>query len=572
MKRLLAAALLALPLAGHSQSSSVPNLISYQSRVADASGTPIGAPTPVNRIVLFRIYDSAGGSARLYSEQQTVTIANGEFSVLLGSGTQIATDTGNTFSSFNAAVFGGATRFLGVTVDDGDGNPFNDPEMSPRQQIATTPFAFRSAVAESVALGGVGALSLANNSVGTAAIASAAITNEKLATNAVGTTQVADAAVTTVKIASDAIDSSKIADGSIALNDLSTALQASMPKPSFTYNQGLAANPGSHIFTIFPIDVSDLGVDGEVLVSYYGGNRAGILSGRIPAVFSGQVRVNMLTFTTGNGSMRYEGGFFSILSSSAGGALVAETAASSFVAKNEGPFPESNYAVTGNMNSTSMGTALIADPASSAVFFQSTAMFPRSITTLSGQGTTASPYSNASGGNFFGGTSTPLAMVAARWMGDGSFAGAAGITYTMPLIIITHYYPGSLLPVQVAAPFNADQANVSTNANAGGPTQTHTISSIATGTNKLTVTVPNPHVMQVGDTVVLASTTGVPAANGTFTITAVPDRTRFEITLTGATGTYTGGTATHTPRYNKYRLWVAVNTSAAGVRVIVSDK
>ncbi len=572
MKKLLLALVAVASPASVLAQSAVPNLMSYQSRVADAAGVPLGNTTPVNRIVLFRIYDSPNLSApanRLYSEQQTVTIAAGEFSVLIGSGTAISTETTNAYSTLSAAVFGGATRYLGVTVDDGDGNPLNDPEMSPRQQIVGTPFAFRAQTAEAVALGGVTALSLANNAVTTAAIAPGAVTSSQLGTGAVNTTAVADAAVTSVKIAADSIDSSKIADGSVAFGDLSPALQAAMPKPSFVYNQGLAAQSASNtLFTIFPIDVSDLGVDGEVLISYVGGAKSGLVASKVPAVFTGQVRVNMLTFTTGGSNLRYEPAGLSFLSftSTAGGGVPADTN-TPFVARNEGPTPESNYSVSGFLNSTTVSTVLAAEPASAAVFSGPSAMFPRMTVSMGGAGTTVSPYGvGTQGVGYFSGSATPLAMLATRWVGDGSFTGASNTHYTMPVVIITHYYPGSLLNG------GTDQSNVSTNTSAGGPNQLHSVSSVVTGTNKLTITLPNAHVMQVGDTVVIAGMTGAPAANASYTVSAVPDRNRFEITLAGATGTYSGGTVTHTPRYYKYRLWVAVNTSNAAVRLTVSDK
>ncbi len=575
MKRLLAAALLALPLAGHSQSSSVPNLISYQSRVADASGTPIGAPTPVNRIVLFRIYDSAGGSARLYSEQQTVTIANGEFSVLLGSGTQIGTDTGNTFSSFSAAVFGGATRFLGVTVDDGDGNPLNDPEMSPRQQIATTPFAFRSAVAESVALGGVNSLSLANNSVGTAAIASAAITNEKLATDAVGTTQVTDNAITLAKHAANSVDSSKIVDGSIALADLTPALQAAVAsKPSYTYNQGLVAfslNSANEAkaYNIFPIDLSDLAVDGEVLISYVGGRRGSSATG-VPAAFGGKIRVHVLNFTPGSTNWIMSSTTqttFSVnngMNSVGASPNVAQDAASTFFAESRGPSAEGNFTVSGTLNGTSMAVTFASPPATPWPYLQLDQMFPRAATVL-----TAAAASSIANPNHtiytpspdVGNVSNPIGYAGSSFIDPTSSVKVVQV----PMVYFFHYYPGSMTPGN-----NSDLANISTATNFG-PAQSLRVSSVQTGTNKLTITTENPHTIGVGDSVTLASVTGTPTANGTFTVAAVPDRTSFEINLSGATGTYSGGTISHTLRYNKYRFWVAVHMSAA-VRVIVSDK
>ena len=127
--------------------SAVPNLMSYQSRVADAAGVPLGNTTPVNRIVHFRIYDSpnlSGAANRLYSEQQTVTVSAGDFNALIGNGTPVAGETANAFATLSAAAFGGANRWLGITVDDGDGNPANDPEAKPRMRVVSTAFALRA--------------------------------------------------------------------------------------------------------------------------------------------------------------------------------------------------------------------------------------------------------------------------------------------------------------------------------------------------------------------------------------------------------------------------------------------
>ncbi len=80
------------------QTSSVPGLLAYQGRATDASGAPLGATAPVNRTVIFRIWDSPSSTApssRLYSEQQNVTITGGEFSVLVGAGNPVAGDVGN---------------------------------------------------------------------------------------------------------------------------------------------------------------------------------------------------------------------------------------------------------------------------------------------------------------------------------------------------------------------------------------------------------------------------------------------------------------------------------------------
>ena len=104
-----------------------------------------------------------------------------------------------------------------------------------------------------------------------------------------------------------------------------------------------------------------------------------------------------------------------------------------------------------------------------------------------------------------------------------------------------------------------------------GPAITMNITSIVTGTNKLTITVDNAHAIQVGDSVTLAGITGSPSALGERIVTAQPSRTSFEVELIGATGSYQNGTVTFTPSFNRYRMWVAVSPNVSA-RIIVSDR
>src|SRR5688572_1081431 len=157
------------------QTSVVPPYISYQGRVTYANGTHVGPATPVNRQVTFRIWNHASDSVvatnLVYSEEQTATISEGEFSVLIGQGTAVAGETAKgkpavTLSS--DSVFGSSTaaaRFLGVTVDDGSGS--YNVEISPRQQIVTSAYAFRAKFAEQLGANGASTLyTLDNGNVG----------------------------------------------------------------------------------------------------------------------------------------------------------------------------------------------------------------------------------------------------------------------------------------------------------------------------------------------------------------------------------------------------------------------
>lgn len=168
---LLAAGLLLPSVHAQTATSAVPGLISYQGKVSNANGTLVGAGTPVNRTVTFRIWSHQSNSTvndLVYSEQQTVTISEGEFSVLIGQGTAVSgtplgyseTSKGpNTVTVGSLGVFGGATRYLGVTVDDGNAATA-DPEISPRQQLVSSAYAFRAKYAESVGSNGTSVLTV----------------------------------------------------------------------------------------------------------------------------------------------------------------------------------------------------------------------------------------------------------------------------------------------------------------------------------------------------------------------------------------------------------------------------
>jgi hypothetical protein len=155
----LCAALLALcPTLAIAQTSAVPGFISYQGRVVDAAGANVGAGTPVNRTVIFRIWDnpSSTNTANLiYSEAQTVTVSDGEFSVLVGQGVANTTETfgyseaAKKLADFSTA-FNGSARYLGVTVASGATIATTDNEITPRQQIVSTAFAMRAKFAESI--------------------------------------------------------------------------------------------------------------------------------------------------------------------------------------------------------------------------------------------------------------------------------------------------------------------------------------------------------------------------------------------------------------------------------------
>src|SRR5262245_18220929 len=83
-----------LTLIGSLQAQTVPQFFNYQGRIITAGGDQLGATgtapnftaAPINRNIIFRIYDAPTGGTIIWSEVQTVTVTLGEFSVLLGQG------------------------------------------------------------------------------------------------------------------------------------------------------------------------------------------------------------------------------------------------------------------------------------------------------------------------------------------------------------------------------------------------------------------------------------------------------------------------------------------------------
>ena len=160
-KTALFAALLCL--AQSTLHADVPLFINYQGKVADSTGLPIGASgtaaspvaAPVNRKVIFRIYDASTGGTRLWTEEQTATISLGVFSVLLGNG---IAPTGTASTESRPALdtiftpSAATSRFLEIMVDNGDNAiTASDVPISPRQQITSTAFSLHAKVADGIA-------------------------------------------------------------------------------------------------------------------------------------------------------------------------------------------------------------------------------------------------------------------------------------------------------------------------------------------------------------------------------------------------------------------------------------
>ncbi|RLC82685.1 MAG: hypothetical protein DRI79_14540, partial [Chloroflexi bacterium] len=114
-------ALAALGLAQAAPQTTAPQVMNYQGILKDAAGDPLNGTYTIT----FRIYDSEIGGTALWEETHAnVTVREGHFNVLLGYSTPLP-DT----------LFSQPDRYIGVTVE-----PYT--EMTPRQRIASVPYAF----------------------------------------------------------------------------------------------------------------------------------------------------------------------------------------------------------------------------------------------------------------------------------------------------------------------------------------------------------------------------------------------------------------------------------------------
>ena len=103
--------------------AAAPNLINYQGRLVDTNGNPLSGTYNIT----FTVYDAATAGTSLWTETQSVTLENGIFGVKLGASTPLTSN-----------VYSADTRYLGVAVG-------SDPEMTPRAQLVSVPFALSAA-------------------------------------------------------------------------------------------------------------------------------------------------------------------------------------------------------------------------------------------------------------------------------------------------------------------------------------------------------------------------------------------------------------------------------------------
>lgn len=108
-----------------------PSTIQYQGQVLDTQGASLAPTTPTNYTIEFRLWSALTGGTLIWSEQQLVTVSNGQFSVQLGAGTAIGVEPNNLTNAFV-----GKDRFIGITVKP------SSTEIVPRLAFLSAPYAF----------------------------------------------------------------------------------------------------------------------------------------------------------------------------------------------------------------------------------------------------------------------------------------------------------------------------------------------------------------------------------------------------------------------------------------------
>jgi hypothetical protein len=117
-------ALLCLAMVSTAVGADVPGMINIQGKLTDpSSGQPVANGS---YSVVFSIYDVPSSGTALWEETRSVDVTDGLFSILLG---QIDT--------IPSSLFDNPQLWLGMKVGD-------DPEMTPRQRLTTSPYAFRT--------------------------------------------------------------------------------------------------------------------------------------------------------------------------------------------------------------------------------------------------------------------------------------------------------------------------------------------------------------------------------------------------------------------------------------------
>jgi hypothetical protein len=256
--------------------SNPPEKMTYQGYLVDANGAVLGSGTPKNYDIQFRIYDAAQGTTnKVWSEQQTVTVDNGNFSVLLGEGAQIGSEPHNAISG---AFTGGSAsdRFIGITVL---GLAGGNVEILPRLRLLPSPYAFMAKNANAVANStGTQVITLSGTQVGiNKAVPGSALD----VTGTVTATAFSGSGANVTSISAANISSGSLADGRLSANVvLLNGGQTFSTAPTFGSGIFIGDTIQSTGGNTRGVDSTDLQTVRGVATQVASGNNSGIIGGR----------------------------------------------------------------------------------------------------------------------------------------------------------------------------------------------------------------------------------------------------------------------------------------------------
>jgi len=176
-----------------SASAQVPSTLHYQATLVEGD---VPAEGTVDVAVAFYAEDTGGSPLAGWTEDYSdVPLSAGRLQLLLGSQTPLPD-----------ALFETQSLYLEIAVDG---------EVLPRLPVASTAFALRAGVAETVVPGGVAPEALRAGAVTERALADGAVSAEGLGDESVSTRALADDAVTIDKVADAAVSTAQLADGAV---------------------------------------------------------------------------------------------------------------------------------------------------------------------------------------------------------------------------------------------------------------------------------------------------------------------------------------------------------------------
>jgi hypothetical protein len=220
----------------------------YQGRLNDGAGPANGSYD-----LTFALFDAAtvGNQVGGFLTNAATPVSNGLFTVTL---------------DFGSGIFTGADRWLEIGVATNGVGSFST--LTPRQQLAATPYAVRAATA--------GSADTANSA---ATAATATVANSVMAANISGTissNNIAAGSITTAMLADGAVGSKQLSDGAVIAAKMATTSSLS----NFTTNtwalQRTFINPVPANGNEFAYSVAVLGTDLLIFGTLYGANGVGI--------------------------------------------------------------------------------------------------------------------------------------------------------------------------------------------------------------------------------------------------------------------------------------------------------